>query len=174
MDVKIVSPDDAYRLSKFYEANESHLRAWEPTKEKGFHSVKAWKERLQDWCSPRGNAVSVRFISTMPEGGEVAATCSLTNIVRGPFMACHMGYSVDQKYEGKGVMKALCQNVINYAFEELSLNRVMANYMPRNHRSAKLLQSLGFCIEGEVKRYLQINGVWEDHVLTSLLNPGNT
>ncbi len=89
-------------------------------------------------------------------------------------MACHMGYSVDQKYEGKGVMKALCQNVINYAFEELSLNRVMANYMPRNHRSAKLLQSLGFCIEGEVKRYLQINGVWEDHVLTSLLNPGNT
>ncbi len=42
-------------------------------------------------------------------------------------MACHMGFSVDQKHEGKGVMKALCQYVINYAFEDLLLNRVMAN-----------------------------------------------
>ena len=173
MDVKIVSPNDAYRLSKFYEMNESHLRAWEPAKEEEFHSGEAWKKRLQDWCSPPGSSVSVHFISVAPESHEVVATCSLTNIVRGPFMACYMGFSVGRKHEGKGVMKELCQHAINYAFEELSLNRVMANYMPRNHRSAKLLASLGFNVEGEAKRYLKINGAWEDHVLTSLLNPGN-
>ncbi|WP_295802210.1 GNAT family N-acetyltransferase [uncultured Microbulbifer sp.] len=127
MDVKIVSLDDASRLSKFYEVNDSHLRAWEPAREKGFHTVEAWRQRLQDWCSPNGNATSIHFISVAPESGEVMATCSLTNIVRGPFMACHMGFSVDQKHEGKGVMKALCQYVINYAFEDLLLNRVMAN-----------------------------------------------
>jgi ribosomal-protein-alanine N-acetyltransferase len=39
--------------------------------------------------------------------------------------------------------------------------------MPGNERSARLLQRLGFEQEGYAKRYLQIAGVWEDHVLTS-------
>jgi ribosomal-protein-alanine N-acetyltransferase len=47
----------------------------------------------------------------------------------------------------------------------------MANYMPRNERSAKLLASLGFEREGYAKRYLQIAGQWEDHVLTALVDP---
>lgn len=171
MKVKVVSVDHAARLSKYYEENESHLRVWEPLKEKGQNNVEAWKARLEEWRTQQQNKTSIHFISIEPNSGEVVATCSLTNIVRGPFMACNMGYSVDHKYEGKGIMRALCQSVIEYAFEELSLNRVMANYMPRNYRSAKLLERLGFSIEGEAKRYLEINGEWEDHILTSLLNP---
>jgi ribosomal-protein-alanine N-acetyltransferase len=46
----------------------------------------------------------------------------------------------------------------------------MANYMPANERSGKLLSRLGFEREGLAKRYLYINGRWEDHVLTALLN----
>lgn len=70
-------------------------------------------------------------------------------------------------------MKSLLNFVINYAFNELGLNRVMANYMPRNTRSERLLSNLGFNREGIAERYLCINGVWEDHVLTALLNPKN-
>ncbi len=99
--------------------------------------------------------------------------CSLTNIVRGPFMACNIGYSVSEEFQGQGVAKSLVSHAIDYAFNELRLNRVMANYLPRNERSAKLLESLGFVKEGLARRYLCINGVWEDHVLTSLLNPEN-
>jgi ribosomal-protein-alanine N-acetyltransferase len=47
----------------------------------------------------------------------------------------------------------------------------MANYMPRNARSGDLLARLGFTVEGKASQYLQINGVWEDHVLTSRINP---
>ncbi len=36
-------------------------------------------------------------------------------------------------------------------------------------RSAQVLARLGFQIEGRARRYLQLNGVWRDHVLTSLL-----
>jgi len=71
-------------------------------------------------------------------------------------------------------MKQMCDHVIIYAFEELSLNRIMANYMPRNKRSAALFDTLGFACEGRAKNYLFINGKWEDHVLTSLLKPKNT
>jgi ribosomal-protein-alanine N-acetyltransferase len=55
-------------------------------------------------------------------------------------------------------------------FEQQKLHRIMANYMPSNKRSARLLQKLGFVIEGHAKKYLLINGQWEDHVLTSLTN----
>lgn len=61
-------------------------------------------------------------------------------------------------------------HVIDVAFNELGLNRIMANYLPRNNRSARLLDRLGFTEVGLAKRYLLINGVWEDHVLTSKLN----
>jgi ribosomal-protein-alanine N-acetyltransferase len=43
----------------------------------------------------------------------------------------------------------------------------MANYMPRNDRSGRLLERLGFEKEGIAKRYLKIDGLWEDHVLTA-------
>ncbi len=70
-------------------------------------------------------------------------------------------------------MTEVSQHAIDYAFSQLKLNRLMAAYMPRNKRSANLLKKLGFTKEGLAKKYLQINGNWEDHVLTSLLNPEN-
>ena len=54
-------------------------------------------------------------------------------------------------------------------FDELGLNRVMAGYLPHNERSATLLLRLGFEKEGYARRYLKINGKWEDHILTALV-----
>ncbi|MFV8782784.1 GNAT family N-acetyltransferase [Microbulbifer sp. SA54] len=174
MELKIVSAGDATQLSQFYTDNQEHLRPWEPRRDEGYHTVEAWEQRLAEYRTARKNGSSVHFIASEPDQTEIIATCSLTNIVRGPFLACHMGYAVSHKYEGKGYMKALCTHVIDYAFNELCLNRIMANYMPSNHRSAALLESLGFQKEGEARRYLKINGAWEDHILTSLLSPEST
>lgn len=68
-------------------------------------------------------------------------------------------------------MSKVCEAAIEYAFGQLDLNRIMANYMPCNERSGGLLKKLGFSKEGLARKYLKINGRWEDHVLTSLLNP---
>jgi ribosomal-protein-alanine N-acetyltransferase len=58
-----------------------------------------------------------------------------------------------------------------YVFDSLGLHRIMANYMPSNERSAHVLDRLGFTREGLAKDYLKIDGRWEDHILTSLINP---
>ncbi len=55
-----------------------------------------------------------------------------------------------------------------WAFKELRLHRIMANYQPRNERSGRLLERLGFVREGLAHQYLFIDGEWKDHVLTSL------
>lgn len=60
--------------------------------------------------------------------------------------------------------------LVAYAFGALGLHRVMANHLPDNERSAKLLARLGFEVEGLAKNYLFINGAWRDHVLTARTN----
>ncbi len=60
--------------------------------------------------------------------------------------------------------------LIQFAFAQLRLHRIMANYMPSNRRSGILLERLNFTVEGKAKRYLRIGHLWQDHVLTSLTN----
>lgn len=59
---------------------------------------------------------------------------------------------------------------VKYTFEEMNLHRIMANYMPANERSGKLLRQLGFTLEGYARDYLLLEGGWRDHILTSLIN----
>ena len=54
--------------------------------------------------------------------------------------------------------------MVEYAFQELRLHRIEANVMPRNRASLRVLEKNGFENEGLAKRYLQINGEWEDHI----------
>jgi ribosomal-protein-alanine N-acetyltransferase len=82
----------------------------------------------------------------------------------------HLGYSIDKEHEGKGLASEAVGAVVQFAFDTLSLHRVMANYQPSNERSGKLLRRLGFVPEGYARDYLYINGAWQDHILTSLVN----
>ena len=55
--------------------------------------------------------------------------------------------------------------------EELKLHRIEANIMPRNARSIRVVEKLGFINEGRSRKYLKIAGVWEDHLHFVLVNP---
>ncbi len=105
--------------------------------------------------------------------GQLIGECNFTNIVRGPFLACHLGFSIDRRSEGQRLMHEGLTAALDYVFGGLRLHRIMANYRPGNVRSARLLEGLGFVREGVARAYLKIDGVWADHVLTSLINPAD-
>ena len=65
-------------------------------------------------------------------------------------------------------MREALAAILDHALGPFGLHRVMADYMPCNRRSARLLSRLGFVEEGLAHSYLEIAGRWEDHVLTSL------
>ena len=96
---------------------------------------------------------------------------NLNNIVRGAFQACHLGYALGEKYQSRGLMTEALRALIDYAFTDMQLHRIMANYISDNERSAVVLKNLGFVEEGRAQEYLKINGRWQDHILTSLINP---
>ncbi len=103
--------------------------------------------------------------------GPVVGAAQLSNIVRGAMWGCTLGYALDHEHVGRGWMTEALRAVTEHAFVVLHLNRVMANYMPNNERSAAVLERVGFVREGLARGYLYIDGAWRDHVLTALRNP---
>ncbi|MDQ2078405.1 GNAT family N-acetyltransferase [Marinimicrobium sp. ABcell2] len=171
MNIRLATQADAASVADYFEANKRHFQPWEPIRERGYYSEATLQQRLAEYERQHREGTAAHFIGLKDH--EVVAHCALTNIIYGPLMACFMGYGVSKNHEGTGMMTQVCQVAINHAFMELGLNRIIANYMPRNERSGNLLKKLGFAEEGLARKYLKINGKWEDHVLTSLLNPNN-
>ena len=57
----------------------------------------------------------------------------------------------------------------SFAFDHLSLHRIEAATLPHNEASQGVLLRCGFEEEGLARRYLKINGRWQDHRLFALL-----
>lgn len=167
----ILSPDQALMMLDFYRRNRAHLAPWEPLRDEHFYTLSYWHARLQDSYSQFFNGTGVSLVALDPTGEQVIATCNFSNILMGVFKACHLGYAIDQQQQGQGIMREVLSAGIDYLFREHGLHRIMACYMPVNQRSGALLERLGFEQEGFARAYLMINGRWEDHILTSLINP---
>ncbi len=160
-------------LERFYEENfTGHLKPWSPPPPPGGFGADHWARQLPLWEREFAAGTSARWVLLSPgPEPEVVGTCNFTQIARGPFRACVLGYQVARRHEGRGLMREALEAALDHAFRELRLHRVMANYRPENARSANLLSRLGFVREGYARDYLFIDGAWRDHVLTSRTNP---
>ncbi|GAC1414408.1 MAG: GNAT family N-acetyltransferase [Candidatus Velthaea sp.] len=170
--IELPAPQHAAGLAAYYERNAEHLRRWEPQRPQNyfmpaFHAA-AIPRDLANAKADRGYYF-VAFERTDLE--RVAASINLSNIVRGVFQACHLGYSIDAALQGRGLASEAVGAVVNHAFAHMRLHRVMANYHPANERSGNLLRRLGFVVEGYARDYLFIDGAWRDSILTSKVNP---
>ncbi|WP_110657620.1 GNAT family N-acetyltransferase [Salinicola halimionae] len=95
--------------------------------------------------------------------GTLVGCINLNEIVRGALQSAYLGYYAFSPNQGKGMMKEALSAVISHAFGEHELHRLEANIQPGNVRSAGLVKSLGFRLEGYSPRYLKIDGEWRDH-----------
>lgn len=88
---------------------------------------------------------------------------NLSNVVRGAWGNCTIGYFVDHGRNGLGYATEAVGLAVRFAFDHAGLHRVQAAVMPRNVRSIRVVEKNGFRYEGLARRYLQIDGRWEDH-----------
>jgi ribosomal-protein-alanine N-acetyltransferase len=164
-------PREAANVLDYFNRNREFHSASSPKFPDHFYTEEYWAERLQMSLNEAENDQSLRlFAETSDRPGRMMASVSLSQIVRGPFQACYLGYSLDAANEGKGLMTECLAGAIKYAFQSMHLHRIMANYLPENERSGKVLERLGFNIDGRSNEYLFINGAWREHVMTSLTN----
>ena len=96
--------------------------------------------------------------------GDFAGEINLSAVQRGPFQSAYVGYWIDEKHAGNGYMPEALIVLAQYAFDDLHLHRIQISIIPRNSASRRVVEKLGVREEGIAVRYLEINGVWEDHV----------
>ncbi len=171
--IRVPVPTDADELNNFNVSNRAHLTPWEPLHDEEYFTAAACLRLLEKLQSDFEAGITLPLVAWAKEGRKIVARCNFSNIVRGPLQACYLGYSVDKGHEGQGIMFEVAEAAIRYVFDRLQLHRVMANYLPRNERSGRLLERLGFQREGFARSYLLIAGKWEDHILTSRINPAD-
>ena len=161
---------DVLAIIDYYRRNRRHLAPWDPVRPRSFFTEDHWRRQVRVNARELRQGLSMRLFMFL--GERVIGSVSFTNVSRGALQGCWLGYSLDGREQGNGYMTEALRAAIPHAFRVLKLHRIMAGYMPRNRRSARVLRRLGFRVEGRARQYLLIAGRWEDHVLTSLVNPG--
>jgi [ribosomal protein S5]-alanine N-acetyltransferase len=170
--VRLAMQEDIPEVLRYLTDNRDFLAPFEPIQPTGFYTKRYWREQITRSFQQFQHGHALRlflFEKTQPK--RIIGTANFTNFIYHPFYCCSLGYGLSHDRVGQGFMQEALDAGIRYVFAEMRCHRIQANYMPRNQRSGNVLRRLGFAIEGEAKQYLLINGLWEDHVLTSLTNP---
>ncbi|WP_085633605.1 GNAT family N-acetyltransferase [Pseudomonas sp. R16(2017)] len=170
LTLAVLDPEQAGLEHDFYRRNQRHLAPWSPIRTDDYFSTEQIRRRLEVQGSAFEAGLAVHLALLTPDGGQMIGACNFSGIIRGAFQACFLGYHIDEAHQGQGLMHEALEAGIAYMFEGQNLHRIMANYIPGNERSARLLERLGFEREGYAKAYLNIAGRWQDHVLTARVN----
>ncbi|KJG40573.1 ribosomal-protein-alanine acetyltransferase [Photobacterium angustum] len=168
--IRLISSQDVAKITTYYQKNRDFLKAWEPTRNELFFLELGWQKRVEQIATLHRHEMAFYFVIEDRSTDEIIGVINYSNLVKFPFHACHVGYSLDQDYQGRAIMRRALKETVNWMFEVKGFHRIMAAYMPHNKRSASVLHSVGFEEEGLAKAYLLIDGKWQDHVLTSLIN----
>ena len=143
------------------------LEPWEPLPEPGSSDPslerEAFRARCGAWDRQRHFDSAYGFGLFLLDG-RLAGEVSLGSVQRGPFQMGYIGYWIDQDLAGQGYVPEGVVVMMRHAFETLQLHRLEAAIVPRNHASRRVAEKLGLRDEGVAVRFLQIQGVYEDHV----------
>lgn len=143
------------------------LERWEPRPELGSADPvadrEAFRARCGAWERQRHFDAAYGF-GLFRSDGRFVGEVSLGSVQRGPFQMGYIGYWVDQACAGSGYVPEGVVLLMRYAFGTLQLHRLEAAIVPRNLPSRRVAEKLGMRDEGTAQRFLQIQGVYEDHI----------
>ncbi len=170
LKIRLAEQKDAVMVTDYFSQNRAFLKPWEPLRPDSFYTVNGWSKKLIQLSELHYMSLAFYFLLIEEETGDMVGTISFSSITRFPLHSCNVGYSLAEKAQGKGYMTRGMKMACQFMFEEQNLHRIQAAYMPHNQASESVLKRLGFEREGYAKEYLMIDGQWQDHVLTALVN----
>jgi len=146
--------------------NHEWLTKWEPLRSPGQKDPAQDKSTFEMRCRSRererqlgtgwgfGVFVDENFV------GEI----NLNNVIQGAFQSAHVGYWIAADQAGRGYIPESLVLLMQFAFEKVGLHRLQISIVPRNSASRRVVEKLNLRCEGLSEKYLEIAGVWEDHL----------
>ena len=160
---------DWHECAELRALSRDFLVPWEPSWPDDALTSAAFRRRLarytEDWTRDQGYT----FFMLRRDDDALVGGITLANVRRGVAQSCTFGYWVGKPYARQGYMTEGVNGACGFAFEQLRLHRVEAATLPHNEASQGVLRKAWFREEGLARRYLKIDGKWQDHRLFALL-----
>ena len=100
--------------------------------------------------------------------GQFVGQLTIGNVTHGALRSAWIGYWVASSATGGGVATAALALGLDHCFGAVRLHRVEATVRPENAASRAVLAKVGFREEGLLRRYLEVDGAWRDHLLVAI------
>jgi ribosomal-protein-alanine N-acetyltransferase len=160
---------DASQWSRLRLADRAHLEPWEPTAGAEWqvrHAISSWPTVCS---SLRAEARKGRMLPYVIElDGRFVGQLTIGNVTHGALRSAWIGYWVASEVTGGGVATAALALGLDHCFGPVMLHRVEATVRPENAASRAVLGKVGFREEGLLRRYLEVDGAWRDHLLVAI------
>ena len=146
------------------QASRAFLQPWEPSWPVDDLTRTSYRRRMRRYTEDQRSDHAFPYFVFSTEGALLGGL-TLSNVRRGVAQTATLGYWMGKPFAGKGLMTAAVRLIVPHALTTLGLHRVEAACMPSNAASIRLLEKVGFTREGYARRYLCIDGLWQDHLL---------
>ncbi len=142
------------------------LTPWEPRQPPGSPDIVRNRSAFASRCRARDRErqLGTGYGFGIFAGRRLCGEINLNGVQRGPFQCAYVGYWIDEGCAGNGYVPEALVVLARFAFDDLVLHRLQVAIVPRNRPSRRVVEKLGLRCEGIAERYLEINGVWEDHL----------
>lgn len=170
--IRILNGTYAAQALRFYKEDRELFERYEPLRVPNFYTENFQRYMLNYEYSQIVKGTMIRYwVFPKRESRRIIGTVSLRNIMHGSYHKCEIGYKFSSAYQGQHYASEAIRRIIWIAFTELNIHRLEACCMPENDPSIRLLEALGFGLEGRMRQYTEIQGRYRDHLLFSLLRP---
>jgi ribosomal-protein-alanine N-acetyltransferase len=152
--------------------NHSWLQPWEATLPPGSQSGPATYNGLVRMFGRQAREGRVLPWLLHYDPGDrrpvLAGQLTVSGIVGGSASWGQIGYWLDQRWAGRGLMPTAVALATDYCFQVMRLHRIEIAIRPENTKSLRVVEKLQFRPEGMRPRYLHIDGEWRDHLVFAL------
>ena len=146
--------------------NAEWLRPWEATSpEPALDAPPTYSAMVRRLRNEAREGRTMPFVIAF--GGALVGQLTVGGISWGSLRSAHIGYWVDQRVAGRGIMPTAVAMATDHCFE-VGMHRMEINIRPENLASRRVVEKLGFRPEGLRPRYLHIDGDWRDHLSFAL------
>lgn len=169
LSLRVPQMSDFAQWSQLREMSRAFLTPWEPIWPSDDLARSGFRRRLRRYEEDLAADRAYPFLIFRERDEMLVGGVTLANVRRGIVQAGTIGYWIGAPFAGNGYMTAALKVLLPSLFGELNLHRIEAACIPTNTASVRVLEKCGFVREGKARRYLCINGVWQDHYLFGLL-----
>ena len=143
-ELRLLEERHAEELTNLIDRNREHLRAWLPWVDttRTVEDLKNFiRGALKQFAQNKG------FVAGIWHEDRLAGVIGYDPI-DWENRSTELGYWLGEEYQGKGLVTAACRALVEHAFFELGLNRVVILCATENEKSCAVAERLGFQREG--------------------------